>query len=308
MSAFDEEEEEGGLLGFMRNSDSSEEERNRVVIKYDSYDAVMEEGDTKSFSLALTAKHHSLWAEFIYNASRILADMMLNKNHPHFIDVKGKKCLELGAGAGLPGFIAGICGAKEVVITDYGHDNDLSLVYPIDINVQLLRRHVGDSDQKFYAMGYVWGSPVHPLIYGERYYHPEKSSVDCSDYDKYVSSKALARSQAEDALSAPVADEDKFDVEILADLIFNRSQHERLLWTVKESLKPKDGVCYVTFSHHDPAKRELDLNFFTLARSEPFNFDVTFVLQEQRRSYPFVENDGLDEARGVVHLYILRLP
>jgi hypothetical protein len=30
----------------------------------------------------------------------------------------------------------------------------------------------------------------------------------------------------------------------------------------KQCLK-KDGTCYVTFSHHDPQKKNLDLNFFT---------------------------------------------
>jgi nicotinamide N-methyltransferase len=297
--------EDEGILDFMRTSDSSEEE---MIIKHDTYEMVTPAGESKSFTLALTAKHHSLWAEFIYNASRILADLIIDVNHPHHIPVAGKKCLELGAGAGLPGFIAGVCGAKEVVITDYGHDNDLSLIYPIDMNLQILKQHLGSTEQTLFAMGYVWGAPIHPLVNGNQYYHPNDFTIDCSSYDKYLSSKLDARKLGEDVLSVAAANDEKFDIEFLADLIFNRSQHEKLLWTVKESLKPKDGICYVTFSHHDPAKKDLDLNFFTLARSEPFNFEVNFILQQQRRSYPFVENDGLDEARGVVHLYTLRIP
>lgn len=41
-------------------------------------------------------KHHSLWAEYVYNAARVLADM-IDKNDQ--IKCQGKKCLELGAGA-----------------------------------------------------------------------------------------------------------------------------------------------------------------------------------------------------------------
>jgi hypothetical protein len=63
----------------------------------------------------------------------------------------------------------------------------------------------------------------------------------------------------------------------------------------------------VTFSHHDPQKRELDLNFFTLAESEEFGFIVEKIDEEVRQSYPFVEQDGMDEQRGVVYVYTLRL-
>jgi nicotinamide N-methyltransferase len=98
----------------------------------------------------------------------------------------------------------------------------------------------------------------------------------------------------------------KFDVVLCADLIFNRSEHEKLLASIRDSLVPVTGECYVSFSHHDPKKSNLDLNFFELAQSE-FDFCITKVGEEERPSYPFRMNDGLDESRGVINLYLLKL-
>lgn len=76
---------------------------NTIVIKLDKYERLQMDKDSRSnlssIQLALVSKHHSLWAEYVYNASRILADYIDNGS----ISVQGKKCLELGAGAGLPG-------------------------------------------------------------------------------------------------------------------------------------------------------------------------------------------------------------
>ena len=74
-----------------------------TVIKLDKYERLQIDKDPRShlsnIQLALVSKHHSLWAEYVYNASRILADYIDSGS----ISVKDKKCLELGAGAGLPG-------------------------------------------------------------------------------------------------------------------------------------------------------------------------------------------------------------
>eukprot|EP00695_Tsukubamonas_globosa_P001080 TRINITY_DN2019_c0_g1_i1.p1 TRINITY_DN2019_c0_g1~~TRINITY_DN2019_c0_g1_i1.p1 ORF type:complete len:141 (+),score=35.94 TRINITY_DN2019_c0_g1_i1:59-424(+) len=64
-------------------------------------------------NLRLPAKH-SLWAHCLWNAGKYLADKFDN---PEFC--KGKRFLELGAGAGLPSIICALNGAETVVITDY---------------------------------------------------------------------------------------------------------------------------------------------------------------------------------------------
>ena len=53
-------------------------------------------------------------------------------------------------------------------------------------------------------------------------------------------------------------------------------------------------------------KAKLDLAFFELAKIE-FGFEIEKFHEESRQSYPFVENDGMDEKRGMVYVYKLTL-
>lgn len=64
--------------------------------------------------------HNPLWGHHLWNSGRVLAQYF--QEHPHF--VADKDVLELGAGAGLPGLVAGVLAARRVVITDYP-DEDL---------------------------------------------------------------------------------------------------------------------------------------------------------------------------------------
>ena len=55
-----------------------------------------------------------LWGHMLWNAGRILARYI--EENP--LVVKGKTVLELGAGAGLPGVVAGISGAEKVCVSN----------------------------------------------------------------------------------------------------------------------------------------------------------------------------------------------
>ena len=161
-------------------------------------------------------RHHSLWAEFVYNAARVIADIFDSKQ----IECKSKNCLELGlytyiyiyieiwiihvkhkitigAGAGLPSLIAALNGAKSVVITDYGTSSDRSLITAIDMNVEMIKSFISDS-VNIIGIPYIWG------------------------YDTSI-------------LSEPI-EGGKFDLVIMADCIFNRSEHRKLLKTLSESI------------------------------------------------------------------------
>jgi nicotinamide N-methyltransferase len=96
----------------------------------------------------------------------------------------------------------------------------------------------------------------------------------------------------------------KFNLILLADLLFNRSEHEKLLRTVRDALAP-GGTAWVAFSHHDPQKAAADLRFFSLASDPALGLLARRVGQVHRPSYPFTEHDGLDNTRGVVHVYTL---
>jgi len=307
MTISDDESDEGMTGMFMQN----EEEEEKITLKYDVYHR-SNAPEFPSVSLALVSKHHSLWAEFVYNAARVVADLM-DHNEALIeklcaIDVKDKKCLELGAGAGLPGLIAALNGASSVVISDYGHDFDLSLIYPIDANIAAIKPFL-PKHTELCGVGYVWGYPPQQLILPNQYYELLNASIDISDYQHYCQSKLSHRIVSEQVHDENllISNEDKFDIIFLADLIFNRSEHQRLLWTVWKCLKANTGICYVSFSHHDPQKAELDMNFFKLAQEAPYNLEVQKIGEDVRQSYPFREQDGLDGLRGVIHLYTLRL-
>lgn len=93
-----------------------------------------------------------------------------------------------------------------------------------------------------HAVGYTWGGNIEPLL---------EPLQDIGSGEKRK----------------------KFDLIILADLLFNRSEHRKLLWTCRECLD-EGGVVWVTFSHHDPPKAPLDLKFFELAVEEEYGFHV----------------------------------
>ena len=231
-----------------------------ITLKFDSYTRVIEDANPKELKLALVKKHHSLWAEFVYNASRVLADMIDTKR----IDTKGKCCLELGAGAGLPGLVAALNDAEAVIITDYGSETEYDLIYAIDINIAFIKQYMA-SNTNIYGLDYIFGNK-------------------CDSFFAKTNGKL-------------------FDIVIMADLIFNRSEHRKLLTTLKMTLA-KSGECWCSFSHHDPHKSDKDLNFFTIAKEE-FGFNVDIIEEVQRQSYPFIENDGRDAERGVV--YVVKL-
>ena len=73
-----------------------------------------------------------------------------------------------------------------------------------------------------------------------------------------------------------------FNVLFFANCVANR------LWKYSISILPKRLVA-------NPQKKNLDLNFFTLAAGPEFDFKVKYIGQERRPSYPFVELDGMDE-------------
>lgn len=228
--------------------------------------------------LSLLSCRHSLWGHKLWNAAKVLGEMI--DSRPSLI--QGKYCLELGAGAALPSLLAALNGARRVVCSDYATSTDRVLVKAMQTNIDRLVAQVSLPHDVLRAVGYVWGQPI-------------------------------------DSLLAPLQEEkggggSKFQVILCADLIFNRSEHKKLLWTCKTCLE-EDGEVLVTYSHHDPGKRALDMAFFALATQEEEREEgveegvggwiVEDVKTEQHVDL-FVESDGLDEERGKVYVKRLR--
>jgi nicotinamide N-methyltransferase len=178
--------------------------------------------------------------------------------------VTKRTVLELGAGAGLPSLVCAIRGAAQVIVTDYP---DADLIENLNSNIQ----HCvpiplqGSID----ATGYLWGNPVESLL--ER---------------------------------LPSASETKaFDTLILADLLFNHSEHHKLLRTIELTLARNEQACaLVFFTPYRPWLLEKDLAFFALARNAGFH--VKQVFEKQMDKVMFEEDPGVsNEFAGSSPLY-----
>eukprot|EP01041_Mallomonas_annulata_P013649 gene13649-28991_t len=76
----------------------------------------------------------------------------------------------------------------------------------------------------------------------------------------------------EDTSSLLKANNDSlYDIALASECLWNHAQHEALLLSIKNILKPK-GLLIVSFSHHIPGLEMNDLNFFTIATE--MGFDV----------------------------------
>ena len=118
--------------------------------------------------------------------------------------------------------------------------------YPDAELIDNLRYNIDHCEQlappaEIVAEGYLWGAPIQDIIQ-----------------------------------HLPGMDE-AFDVLILADLLFNHSEHAKLVKTVQLMLKKsQDSKAYVFFTPYRPWLLEKDLAFFDLARDAGFSVENTF--------------------------------
>lgn len=207
-------------------------------------------------------------AHHLWNGSRVVSDYF--EADP--TRVKGRTVLELGAGAGLPSLTAGILGAKKVVVSDFP---DVDIVQTMQKNVD----EAGDLEGIVMPKGYVWGADVKPLL------------------------EVLS----EPALAAAGCQEKKFDVLVLADLLFRHSEHGKLVDTIWDALaRRRDGVAYVFFTSYRPWLRHKDLAFFDVARER--GFLVEQVLEKKLEKPLFEDDPGDVEVQKTVSGFEVRWP
>lgn len=218
---------------------------------------------------------HSLWAHCLWNAGVAVGEYI--SETPEL--VIGKSVLELGAGAGVPSIVAALKGADVVVSTDYPEDAIISqLAENLKANVSNDRANALGSVQlpgnaaHVYPLGYLWGADTAPL-------------------------KALLR-----------ASKRHFDTVVLADLIFNHSEHHKMLQTVISCLQgaSESAVAIVAFTHHRPHMADKDMNFFKLA-GEFYGLSVLHIWDRQKEAM-FPEDPGDSLVRSTIHCYQLGIP
>ncbi|KAL3420638.1 Protein N-methyltransferase NNT1-like protein 2 [Phlyctema vagabunda] len=225
--------------------------------------------------------HNPLWGHHLWNAGRVIAIYLENNENL----IRGKAVLELGAGAGLPSMICGMLQAEKVIVTDYP---DPDLVSNLWTNIEMaegLRAEKGekiDPDARtVVAEGYCWGADVQPLTsllnHGHGETTPEKTS-----------SKA-----------------EGFDVLILADLLFNHSEHAKLVSTIQKTLsKTPESKALVFFTPYRPWLYEKDMAFFDLVKEA--GFTVEKILEEKMAKVMFEKDPGDEELRRTVFGYEVR--
>ena len=100
---------------------------------------------------------------------------------------------------------------------------------------------------------------------------------------------------------------ERFDVLILADLLFNHSEHAKLVGTIRETLaKTRESVALVFFTPYRPWLYEKDMAFFDLVREA--GFIVEKILEEKMAEVMFKEDRGDEELRRTVFGYTVRWP
>ncbi|KAF2644077.1 hypothetical protein P280DRAFT_477506 [Massarina eburnea CBS 473.64] len=144
--------------------------------------------------------------------------------------------------------------------------------YPDVDLVENLRYNIGHCDLlpdrgTVVAEGYLWGAPV-------------------EDVTKHLSGSS------------------GFDVLILADLLFNHSEHAKLVKSIQLTLsKSPASRAYVFFTPYRPWLLEKDLAFFDLARES--GFIVTKTFEKVMEKVMFDEDPGDELLRRTVYGYEL---
>jgi nicotinamide N-methyltransferase len=209
--------------------------------------------------------HNPLWGHHLWNAGRLISTYL--ESNPSLIT--NKTVLELGAGAGLPSLICAEIGAKKVVVTDYP---DPDLVKNLWANIDEHYSSKGEEEKNIVAEGYCWGNDAEPLL----------AHVQSSE------SKIPG-----------------FEVLILADLLFNHSEHGKLVATIEATLqKAEEAKALVFFTPYRPWLYERDMAFFDLAREN--GFLVEKVLEAKMAKVMFESDPGDEDLRRTVFGFVVR--
>lgn len=220
--------------------------------------------------------HNPLWGHHLWNAGRVVSIYIESQVSL----LKGKTVLELGAGAGLPSLVCAILGAKTVVVTDFP---DPDLIENIRYNIEHCQDTTSMADRidiktVARAEGYLWGA------------NPAQILTHIASNNSTHTTK----------LEAPVG----FDVLILADLLFNHSEHAKLISTVKQTLsRSLSSKAFVFFTPYRPWLLEKDLAFFDLAREAGFTSEK--ILEEMVEKVMFEDDRGDEKIRRTVFGYVL---
>jgi len=167
-------------------------------------------------------------------------------------------------------------GLPSLICALHGAKKVVVTDYPDTDLVENLQYNINHSlDQRYQpaivAKGYLWGNDVQPL-------------------------------------KAELTDPEKgFDLLILADILFNHSEHEKLISTVSKTLAAGQAArALVFFTPYRPWLLERDLRFFELAKQAGFMVNKLFEHVMDKVMFP--EDAGDETLRRTVFAYELKWP
>lgn len=236
---------------------------------FTDYKRIEGKSDPSSLKLRLVGKS-PLWGHLLWNAGIFTANYL--DEHSETL-VKGKKVLELGAAASLPSIVCAINGASKVVSTDYP---DPELLQNIQYNFDHCEGIPKETKTK--VKGYIWGQDVRSIIMDDI-----EDEDDLPNYED-------------------IKEEDKYDLVILSDLIFNHTEHLKLLKACRQTLK-KLGKGLIVFSPHRAHLLHEDLKFFQT--SEQFEFKAEQIDLQIWQPMFQEEPEDTAEIRSRVYSYFI---
>lgn len=156
-----------------------------------------------------------------------------------------------------------------VVVTDYP---DLDLVKNLHANVEEYYSSKQSEKRRIVAEGYCWGNDATPLLVHLLQFKTQTPG---------------------------------FEVLILADLLFNHSEHGKLVATIEATLqKTKEAKALVFFTPYRPWLYEKDMAFFDLAKEN--GFVVEKILEEKMEKVMFENDPGDENLRRTVFGFVIR--
>lgn len=219
------------------------------------------------------SKNDALFADDIWPGSILMANTIADT--PLYCE---NRCvLELGAGAALPSLVCGKLNPKILVISDFP---DETILESIELSLEENSIHKGH-DEGIVVIGHKWGESVEDLL------EPLRRAFHNTDLCCYP---------------------ERFDLVLLSELLWKDTyrSHFALLKSLKACLKP-DGEALVSLAHRPTDdfehSRERDMEFFSLAQTAEFGFQVDLLRTEKGVSDALA---GSGEANMDVYLYVLK--
>jgi predicted nicotinamide N-methyase len=257
-----------------------------------------------------------LFAHFVWNAALVLTALV---DHGA-VRVRGRRVVELGAGAGLPSLAAALQGAAAVVVTDYPAPPFLD-----NLRANVARNLPPGPRAAVTVLGHAFGDPVAPLLAagsgGARISHADGAGhLSAAARPPALAPEQWPQPGSEPAhMPAPLGkraghdeeedDDGRFDVVLLADVLWMESLHGPLLASCRALVRPAAQGGRVVLAYGEHTGAGIPHAFLDRAAGAEGGFRVRPV---HRYRFPtewgsHTRLDNYNEARRTVYTYQLEL-